>query len=168
EDMSWLLEQPATLAWQNKGSVTVGEHCWAMDDASVCAGDQRLYPDTRISYAIRQFPTRALSPLLPEDLRWNTLLNADLDLSFGGPGPEGQLSVDAGSGSLEVLALDGWKNLDYERLSVSLALQPDQADLKLELKGSHLGAFHADLQIDPMAADKTVNGRFSLKELNLA
>lgn len=168
EQMVWSLDQAASLAWQQNGPVTVGAHCWRMGDASVCAGDQQLLPEMRISYVIRNFPTRALTPLLPADLRWDTLLDAELDLVMTERGPDGQLTVDAGAGAVEVLALDGWKTLEYQTFRVSARLRPEQADLALDLEGPEIGRLHGNLQIDPMAEHKDMEGSFRLEGLDLA
>lgn len=168
EDMVWSLDQPASLAWQQDGPATVGAHCWRMEDASVCAGDQQLLPETSLSYVIRNFPTRALTPLMPEDIRWDTLLDAELDLVLTDQGPDGKLSVDAGDGSVDVLALDGWKTLAYQTFRATARLQPEQADLELTLEGPEIGRLNGQLQIDPRAEQKDVQGSFRLEELNLA
>jgi translocation and assembly module TamB len=168
ERMTWSLDQSASLAWQQDGPATVGAHCWRMDEASVCAGDQQLWPETRISYVIQNFPTRALTPLMPEDIRWDTRLDAELDLVLTEQGPNGKLTVDAGEGAVDVLALDGWQTLAYQTFRASARLQPEQANLELSLEGPQIGRLNGQLQIDPMAEQKDMQGSFRLEELNLA
>lgn len=168
EEMVWTLDQPASLAWAREGPVTVASHCWRMDDASVCAGDQQLLPETHLTYKVRQFPTRTLAPLLPEDIRWDTRLDAELDLTLTERGPDGRVTLDAAQGAVEVLALDGWKRIEYSTFNASARLLPEQADLSVNLQGPEMGRLQGELQVDPLAQSRDIQGSFHLEDLNLA
>ncbi|HKK57386.1 translocation/assembly module TamB domain-containing protein [Marinobacter sp.] len=168
QDQFWRLNQPADLAYSQAGRLTFGKHCWMWQDASVCAGQQTLLPDPSLDYRVRKFPTTALSPLVPETLRWNTLLNADLSLDSPATGPEGSLSVNAGSGEFSVLNGDEWETFEYTALSTRLDLLPRQADLAFALEGPRLGALVADVSIDPESGERNLDGSFRISGLDIA
>jgi len=165
---TWRLESPAELAYTEEGDLSLGGHCWRWQDSSVCADDQQLLPDAHIVFQIRQFPTTALEPLLPDTFRWSARLDADVDLSLTDAGPDGRITLDAGEGTFEFLVLDDWETLSHERLTVDAHLQPSIAELSVALRGPELGDFTAELAVDPMAEERPVQGRFSLNSLDLA
>ncbi|MBE0485332.1 MAG: translocation/assembly module TamB [Marinobacter sp.] len=165
---TWQLQSPADLSYGDDGAVSFGAHCWRWQDSSVCAGDQQLWPDTRIAYQIRQFPTLALEPLFPETFRWDAYLDADVDLSLTDAGPDGRITLDAGAGTFEFLVLDDWERLTHEALTLDARLKPHVAEFSVAMRGPELGAFAADLSVDPVAEDRPIQGSFSLQSLDLA
>lgn len=168
QDQRWRLQNPAELAWEPDGRVRFGGHCWAWQQSSVCAEDQLLYPRQEIAYRINRFPTRALAPLLPETLRWDTELNAEVTFTRSDAGPTGRVFVDAGGGEFEVLIDGEWEELDYSALTAELDLQPEVANVNVRLDGDSLGSFRLDLTVDPDSPDRRVEGEFSLQGLDLA
>jgi translocation and assembly module TamB len=168
QEQFWRLNQPADLTYNEAGQLTFGKHCWMWQEASVCAGQQTLLPDTSLDYRVRKLPTTALSPLLPETLRWNTLLNADLILNSPASGPEGSLSVDAGSGQFSVLNGDEWETFEYSALSTQLDLLPEKADLALALEGPRLGTLVAGVSVDPQSEERNLDGNFRISGLDIA
>ncbi|GAA0841216.1 translocation/assembly module TamB domain-containing protein [Marinobacter szutsaonensis] len=168
QDQRWRLQAPAELAWESDGQVRFGAHCWAWQRSSVCAEDQLLYPRPDIAYRISRFPTEALAPLLPETLRWQSELNAEVSFTQGDAGPTGRVFVDAGSGEFDVLVDGEWEALGYSSLTAELALQPEVANVDIRLDGDALGSFRLDLSVDPDSPERRVDGDFSLQGLDLA
>lgn len=168
QDQFWRLSQPADLAYNEAGRLTFGQHCWMWQEASVCAGQQTLLPDPALDYRVRKFPTTALSPLLPETLRWNTLLNADLTLNSPATGTEGSLLVNAGGGEFAVLNGDEWETFEYSALSTQLDLLPERADLAFALEGPRLGTLVADVSVDPQSEARNLDGNFRISGLDIA
>ncbi|MDY6814637.1 MAG: translocation/assembly module TamB domain-containing protein [Pseudomonadota bacterium] len=168
QDQRWRLQAPAELAWEPDGRVRFGAHCWTWQQSSVCAEDQLLYPRPEIAYRISRFPTGALAPLLPEMLRWQSELNAEVSYTQGDAGPTGRVFVDAGSGGFDVLVDGEWEALGYSSLTAELALQPEVANVDVRLDGDALGSFRLDLAVDPDSPDHRVEGDFSLQGLDLA
>lgn len=167
-EQTWQLESPASLAFSKQRQITLGQHCWRWQDSSVCAEDQQLWPDTQLAYRIRQFPALALAPLLPDTFRWDALLDADIDLALTDSGPDGNIRLDGGQGAFEFLVLDDWERLEHDQLTANLQLDPDLANLTMTLQGPELGTFSTDLSVNPMAEDQPIEGRFSLKALDLS
>ncbi len=168
QDQFWRLKQPADLVFDKSGQLTFARHCWMWQEASVCAGQQTLLPELALDYRVRNFPTTALSPLLPETLRWETLLDADLTLNSTGSGREGSLSVDAGDGQFSVLSSEEWETFQYSALTSRVALLPERADLAFELKGPRLGNLSANVSVDPGSKDRNLDGRFRIASLDIA
>ncbi|TGN41998.1 translocation/assembly module TamB [Marinobacter confluentis] len=168
QDQFWRLNRPADLAYSEAGKLTFGQHCWTWEQASVCAGQQTLLPDPALDYQIRNFPTTALAPLMPEALRWDTLLDADLTFRTADSGPEGSLSVDAGDGEFSVLNDDEWEVFQYNALTTQVELLPDRANLVFNLQGPRLGTLSADVSVDPQSEARNLDGSFRISELDIA
>ncbi|MGM0571363.1 translocation/assembly module TamB domain-containing protein [Marinobacter sp.] len=166
-DQTWRLEAPADLNWRNQ-TLTLGAHCWRWQDSTLCAGEQPLLPDTELDLEISNLPASALSPLLPETIRWEARIDGSLVLALGGEGPTGQVQLSAGPGEVEVVLDEDWETLSYRTLTLSADLTPQQADVALRLDGDGLGALSVDLTVDPNAPDRPASGTFSLSDFDLA
>ncbi|MEX2475818.1 translocation/assembly module TamB domain-containing protein [Marinobacter sp.] len=166
---TWTLDKRAQLAYGEGGSLTLGGHCWRWQDSSVCADEQTLLPEPALAYQIANFPTSALAPLMPENLRWDASLDAQVALAMTEQGPDGTLSVDAGTGDFAVMVQqDEWETLRHDSFTVDVMMKPEMADVALALSGPELGRFGLDLSVDPGKEDRPVTGRFSLEGLDIA
>ncbi|ERS89428.1 hypothetical protein Q667_01450 [Marinobacter sp. C1S70] len=163
----WQLDTRADLTYV-AGTLELGSHCWRWQQSSVCAADQRLWPDSRIAYEVRGFPASALAPLFPETFRWQSTIDADIAVALTDAGPDGTIRIDAGAGEFGVLVLDDWQPITHDQLVVEANLKPDEANVSLDFSGPELGQFDLDLAVDPLASDRTVDGEFRLQALNLA
>lgn len=163
----WQLDTRADLTYV-AGALELGSHCWHWQQSSVCAADQRLWPDSRIAYEVRGFPASALAPLFPETFRWQSTIDADIAVTLTDAGPDGTIRIDAGAGEFGVLVLDDWQPITHDQLVVEANLKPDEANVSLDFSGPELGQFDLDLAVDPLASDRTVDGEFRLQALNLA
>ncbi|WP_354668050.1 translocation/assembly module TamB domain-containing protein [Marinobacter salexigens] len=168
QKQSWELASPAGLVYGADGELSFAAHCWRWQQSSICADDQTLLPVPRIVYRIDSFPTTALAPILPENLRWYSSINGEIDFTSSDAGPNGSIALDAGEGRFEIL-LDGeWETLGYETLTTELDLKPEQADLAVRLSGPVLGELSVDMSLDPMAKNRPVEGKFKLEGLDIA
>ena len=165
---TWTLQEAATLTVGPRGQVDLAAHCWNWQSSSICARNQRLWPDTRLALRVEQFPASGLNALFPETFRWDARIDADVNLAITDAGPEGEVSFDAGAGQFELLVLDAWQPLAHRQLQLSMALGAQTADVSLLLEGPKLGAFRADLAVMPMAENQPVEGTFSLDGLDLS
>lgn len=163
----WQLDTRADLTYV-AGALELGSHCWRWQQSSVCAADQRLWPDSRIAYEVRGFPASALAPLFPETFRWQSTIDADIALTLTDAGPDGTIRIDAGAGEFGVLVLDDWQPITHDQLVVEANLKPDEANVSLDFNGPELGQFDLELAVDPLASERTVDGEFRLQSLNLA
>ncbi|HSH13931.1 MAG TPA: hypothetical protein VLA15_09285, partial [Desulfurivibrionaceae bacterium] len=168
QDQLWRLTKPADLTYSETGQLSFGQHCWVWQQASVCAGRQTLLPQPALDYRVRNFPTTALSPVMPEALRWNTLLDASLTFNLTDSGPEGSVAVNAGNGEFSVLNGDAWETFQYNALTTRADLLPDRADLAFELEGPRLGKLSAGVSVDPRSEDRRLEGSFRLARLDVA
>jgi translocation and assembly module TamB len=164
----WRLQQPASLEYLANGQLDLGAHCWRSGAASLCGGKQRLMPEAKLDFQLRDFPMASLKPWLPEDFEWKGALNADLKLELPASGPNGRIELDAGRGVLRVKEQDDWVDFSYENLTLNTQLKPQQIDTRLELKGTKLGQMLLQFQLDPRPSSKPVRGSFDLKGLDLA
>jgi translocation and assembly module TamB len=164
----WKLQQPARLERLADGKVNFGAHCWLSGPASLCGEDQRLMPDPRLRYHLKQFPLESLAQWMPKDFAWKGALNADVQLDIPASGPNGQVMIDAGGGTLRVKEKSQWLDFPYQTLKLTSTLTPRKVDSSLEFNGGKLGALIARLSIDPLAKNKTVNGEFNLSGLDIS
>ncbi|MCQ4270285.1 translocation/assembly module TamB [Pseudomonas kuykendallii] len=165
---TWTLRTPARLERRADGRLELGAHCWAYGDASLCGEEQRLMPEPRLRYHLRNFALEGLAQFLPEDFAWKGKLNADLLLDLPAAGPSGHILVDAGNGTLRVRDGDDWADFPYRQLSLDSQLQPSRVDTQVSFAGGPLGELSLHARIDPRAANKPLRGEFSLSGLDLS
>jgi len=168
QQQDWRLQQPAALRRFAEGRLDLGAHCWLSGPASLCAEDQRLMPDPRIRYRLRDFPLQTLAGYLPDDFAWQGELNADIELDLPAAGPNGRVSIDAGAGVLRMREGDEWYDFPYDVLALNSRLLPERIDSELRFQGGELGELELHARIDPRHELKPLNGEFRLNGLNLA
>ncbi|BAN48961.1 translocation/assembly module TamB domain-containing protein [Metapseudomonas resinovorans] len=166
----WRLDAPARLERLANGRLELGAHCWRYASASLCGGEQRLMPDPRLDMRLRDFPLESLARWLPDDLVWKGELNGDLRLDLPASGPNGRITLDAGSGVVRVKKEDAeeWVDFPYQRLLLDSTLRPQSIDTQLSYRSEGLGSLQVDARIDPRPARKPLSGQFRLDGLDLA
>ncbi len=165
---NWTLQQPAQLERLADGRLSVGAHCWVAGEASLCGEDQRLLPEPRLRYRLRNFPLGSLAQWFPADFTWQGQLNADLQLDLPATGPNGRVTVDLGSGTLRMRDKGQWLDFPYDRFTLDSTLRPQRIDSRLDFHGPQLGELLLQARIDPRPASKPLTGEFRLSGLDLA
>ncbi|WP_375738843.1 translocation/assembly module TamB domain-containing protein [Pseudomonas boanensis] len=164
----WRLEAPARIQRQADGRLNFAAHCWRFGAASLCGGEQRLMPEPKLDYRLREFPLASLARWLPEDFSWQGELDADVKLDLPASGPNGHIRLDAGSGVLRLKEEDRWVDFPYQRLLLDSTLRPQRIDSQLSFLGDGLGQLQLDTRVDPRPANKSLSGQFRLEGLDLA
>ncbi len=164
----WRLQAPARLEYLAGGRVNFGAHCWRSGAASLCGEDQRLAPEPRLRYHLKQFPLDSLAQWLPKDFAWQGMLNADVAVDVPASGPAGEITVDAGNGTLRVRNDQQWVDFPYQTLRLTSRLNPKRIDTELNFRGDRLGQLQVIAQIDPIPDNKPVTGSFRLAGLDLS
>ncbi len=184
-DQLWLQETPADLRIDPEDKVVLGDHCWAWEEARLCAGEQQLYPEPELDLALHDFPTTVFEPFLPPDMRWDETFSARAQALLTDDGPEGMLWVDGESGQVQVREtidpddLDAasenevegdarWVALEYEALRADVDLSPDEVNLQLLLAGPEIGRLAAQTRIDPNDETYPLDGHLELDSMDLA
>ncbi|BBP58588.1 translocation/assembly module TamB domain-containing protein [Pseudomonas sp. St316] len=169
---AWRLQAPAKLERLADGTLNVGAHCWRSFDASLCGEDQRLMPEPKLRYHLKQFPIESLAQWMPKDFAWQGRLNADLQLDLPASGPNGRVLVDASGGTLRVRDKEGdkaqWLDFPYQTLTLNSRLTPKRIDTDLNFVGAKLGELMLQAQINPLPASKPLSGSFRLTGLDLS
>ena len=169
---AWRLQAPAKLERLADGTLNVGAHCWRSGEASLCGEDQRLMPEPKLRYHLKQFPIESLAQWMPKDFAWQGRLNADLQLDLPASGPNGRILVDASGGTLRIRdkASDKprWLDFPYQTLTLNSRLTPKRIDTDLNFVGARLGELMLQAQINPLAASKPLSGSFRLTGLDLS
>ncbi|GAB3395994.1 translocation/assembly module TamB domain-containing protein [Azotobacter armeniacus] len=163
----WRLQGPARLERLADGRLNLGAHCWRSGSASLCGEDQRLLPEPRLNYRLRDFPLDSLAAWWPQDFAWQGRLNGELQLDLPAAGPSGQIRLDAGDGVLRLRQKGRWQDFPYRELVLDSRLQPRRIDTRLAFAGPQLGELDVEAQIDPRGKDKPLSGRFALRGLEL-
>lgn len=176
-EQNWQLQSPAPLVYQEDGVAGLGAHCWAWEDASLCAEDQRLWPEPRIRLALENLPTDIISPFLPPDVRWQSTISSQVAVDMDDNGPRGQITLDAGPGEFSVLeapeieeddAEANWIDYSYDTLALEADLTPARVNVDLRLAGPALGEFEAQATVDdPNGDPRPMSGSFTLESLDL-
>lgn len=164
----WRLQAPARLEYLAGGQVNFGAHCWRSGSASLCGDDQRLAPQPRLRYHLKQFPLDSLAQWLPKDFAWKGMLNADVAVDIPASGPAGEVMIDAGNGTLRVRNKEQWVDFPYQTLRLTSRLNPKRIDTELNFRGDRLGQLQVITQIDPIAQSKPISGSFRLSGLDLS
>ncbi|WP_426205426.1 translocation/assembly module TamB domain-containing protein [Pseudomonas sp. TWP3-1] len=164
----WKLQNPARLERLADGKINFGAHCWLSNGASLCGEDQRLMPEPKLRYHLKQFPIESLAQWLPKDFAWQGKLNADLQLDLPASGPNGQVSIDASGGTLRMRDKDQWLDFPYQTLKLTSKLTPKRIDTDLNFVGGKLGELMVQAQINPLPNNKPVSGSFRLSGLDLS
>lgn len=164
----WQLQAPARLQRLASGQLDFGAHCWRSGQASLCGEDQRLAPEPRLRYHLKQFPLDSLAQWLPKDFAWQGLLNADINLDIPASGPKGTVSVDASGGTLRVRDNGRWVDFPYQALRLDSTLAPRRIDTRLNFRGERLGELSLNTRLDPLGKDKPLSGDFRLAGLDLS
>ncbi len=164
----WRLQAPAKLQRLATGQLDFGAHCWRSGQASLCGDDQRLAPEPRLRYHLKQFPLQSLAQWLPKDFAWQGLLNADINLDLPASGPKGTIVVDASGGTLRLREKDQWLDFPYQTLRLQSTLAPRRVDTRLDFKGERLGDLSLVTRLDPVANNKPLSGDFRLTGLDIA
>lgn len=169
---AWRLQAPAKLERLADGTLNFGAHCWRSGQASLCGEDQRLMPEPKLRYHLKQFPIESLAQWMPRDFAWQGQLNADLQLDLPASGPNGRIQVDAGGGTLRIRDKDRdngqWLDFPYQTLSLNSRLTPKRIDTELNFAGARLGELALQAQINPLPANKPLSGSFRLTGLDLS
>lgn len=165
---AWRLQAPAKLERLANGMLNVGAHCWRSGQASLCGEDQRLMPEPKLRYHLKQFPIESLAQWMPKDFAWRGLLNADLQLDVPASGPNGRILVDASGGTLRIRDKDQWLDFPYQTLTLNSRLTPKRIDTDLNFAGARLGELMLQAQINPLPASKPLSGSFRLTGLDLS
>ncbi|CAI8961474.1 translocation and assembly module TamB [Pseudomonas sp. IT-P100] len=164
----WKLQGPAKLERLVDGKINFGAHCWMSGPASLCGEDQRLMPEPKLRYHLKQFPIDSLAQWLPKDFAWKGRLNADLQLDLPASGPDGQISLDASGGTLRIKDKDQWLDFPYQTLRLTSKLTPKRIDTDLNFVGGKLGELSVQAQINPLPKNKPLSGSFRLNGLDLS
>ncbi|OLF53100.1 translocation/assembly module TamB domain-containing protein [Pseudomonas chlororaphis] len=164
----WKLRAPAKLEYLADGKLNFGAHCWASGDASLCGEDQRLMPEPKLRYQLKQFPIDSLAQWLPKDFAWKGRLNADIKLDVPAAGPQGLIVLDASGGTLRVKEKQQWLDFPYQALKLDTTLSPKRIDTQLAFSGGKLGELMLQAQINPLPKNKPLSGEFRLSGLDLA
>ncbi|MCP1464134.1 translocation/assembly module TamB domain-containing protein [Pseudomonas sp. S3E17] len=164
----WKLQAPAKIERMADGKLTFAAHCWVSGAASLCGEDQRLMPEPKLRYHLKQFPIDSLAAFLPKDFAWQGRLNADIQLDLPDSGPKGVVAVDASGGTLRVKDKDQWLDFPYDTLTLETTLNPKRIDTQLNFRGGKLGELLLQAQINPLPKNKPISGNFSLTGLDLA
>nr|WP_243458811.1 translocation/assembly module TamB domain-containing protein [Pseudomonas sp. OA65] len=169
---AWRLQAPAKLERLADGTLNVGAHCWRSGESSLCGEDQRLMPEPKLRYHLKQFPIESLAQWMPKDFAWQGRLNADLQLDLPASGPNGRILVDASGGTLRIRdkASDKprWLDFPYQTLTLNSRLTPKRIDTDLNFVGARLGELMLQAQINPLPASKPLSGSFRLTGLDLS
>ncbi|AFO50153.1 hypothetical protein T1E_4324 [Pseudomonas putida DOT-T1E] len=164
----WQLQAPARLQRLASGQLDFGAHCWRSGQASLCGDDQRLAPEPRLRYHLKQFPLGSLAQWLPKDFAWQGLLNADINLDIPASGPKGTVVVDASGGTLRVRDKGRWVDFPYQALRLDSTLAPRRIDTRLAFRGERLGELNVNARLDPLGKNKPLSGDFRLAGLDLS
>ena len=165
---AWVLQNPARLERLADGKINLGAQCWTSGPASLCSEEQRLMPDPKLRFHLKQFPLDSLAQWFPKDFQWQGQLNADLLLDVPASGPKGQVVVDASGGTLRIKDKGQWLDFPYQTLKLTSNLTPSRVDTQFNFNGGKLGQLMLNARLNPLPKSKPVTGDFRLSGLDIS
>lgn len=167
-EQKWALEKPTAVTYRENGQLTLAAHCLKAGASSLCAGEQRLLPETKIDYHLLNFPLATLQPWLPNDAEIRGQLNGDFKVELLAKGPQGKIQLNAGKGQLRVKENEQWQTFAWQTLKLNSDLTERSIQSKLELKGADSGTLQVVANIDPRLEQKKLTGHFLIENVDLS
>ncbi len=164
----WALEKATEIDYRSSGELTVAAHCLKSGESSLCAGPQRLLPQTKIDYRLLNFPLATLQVALPEDTQVTGQLNGIFQVELLPAGPLGHIELDAGRGQLRVKEGEQWQTFAWQALKLNSDLTSSSIDSRVQLKGVDSGYLEVNAQIDPRTEQKRLRGDFLIEKVDLS
>ena len=165
---NWALEKATAIHYLHSGELNVAAHCFKDKQASLCANEQRLLPQTKIDYRLRNFPLATAQPWLPDDAQISGQVNGVFKIALLDKGPVGTIELDAGAGQLRVKNDEQWQVFAWQTLRLHSDLTAKAIQSKLQLKGVDSGQLELLVDIDPASANKDLRGRFLIEKVDLS
>ena len=174
------LSEPAAIGWQNNDkSVSVSAHCWLLDDEyPLCLQDDfssAAQGSTTVS--LGQCPLSLINPYLPDTVRLDGMLAANIELRRGGGGVDDiQAIVEATVGNASVQIVDSLGeavSFEYDDVALNADLTSTDANATLSLKSSTsgsspMGDAEIQLRLNPSDPQDAISGSVTLQDLSLA
>lgn len=167
-EQNWVLEKATAIDYRQNGELTVAAHCFRDRQSSLCAGKQRLLPQSKIDYHLLNFPLATLQPWLPEDAQVDGKVNGDFQLELLDKGPLGTIKLDAGQGQLRIKNNQEWQIFAWQTLQLSSDLTAQNIISKLLVQGVDSGQLELLAEIDPRSTEKKLRGHFLIKDVDLS
>ena len=167
-EQDWALQKPTAINYRSTGELTLAAHCLKGGQSSLCAGEQRLLPETKIDYHLLNFPLATLQPWLPADAQLSGQVNGDFKVELLAQGPKGRIQLDAGQGQLRVKENEQWQTFAWQTLRLDSDLTERAIASKLQLKGRDSGNLEVVANIDPRLEQKKLSGHFLIENVDLS
>lgn len=167
-EQDWALQKPTAINYRSTGELTLAAHCLKGGQSSLCAGEQRLLPETKIDYHLLNFPLATLQPWLPADAQLSGQVNGDFKVELLAQGPKGRIQLDAGQGQLRVKENEQWQTFAWQTLRLDSDLTERTIASKLQLKGRDSGNLEVVANIDPRLEQKKLSGHFLIENVDLS
>ncbi len=167
-DQKWALEKSTAIHYRESGELTVAAHCLKSGKSSLCAGGQRLLPQTKIDYRLLNFPLATLKTFLPDDAQIIGQVNGDFKVELLDKGPLGNIQLDAGKGQLRIKNEEQWQTFAWQTLRLNSDLTEQAIQSKLQLRGVDSGRLEVVADIDPRTEQKNLQGSFLIENVDLS
>lgn len=170
QGQDWRLQNATNLRYTAAGALTLDSHCFTNGQATLCGVEQqRLLPTTQINYQLANFQLASLQPWYPANFNWQGVLSATIALQLPQQGPTGNIEINANNGRFQLRQNtdDSWHDLPYQTLHLVANLTPSRIDTNLQFAGSNLGSLRSQITINPLAANKPINGDFSISGFDI-
>lgn len=167
-EQNWALQKATAVHYRKTGELTVAAHCLKSGPSSLCAGEQRLLPQTKIDYHLLNFPLATLQPWLPDDAQITGQINGDFKVELLAKGPQGKIYLDAGQGQLRVKNNEEWQTFAWQTLQLNSNLTEKTILSTLKLQGVDSGQLELVAEINPQSTNKDLRGNFLIKDVDLS
>lgn len=189
----WQLQDQAQLEYRlSDGRLHMDGHCWQYADARLCFNNQQtLMPDRKLDLTLSDFDLSSLSqqqgvPWMPEDLSWDGLLDAQLQLAQAeGKPPVADVHVVTSNGVIrlqenieeqrsaaaEAQSSDETEekihDFPYQLIEVSTRLEAKIATTKVQIASDVLGQLDINAKVKDPGGQQQVEGSYRLNGFKL-
>ncbi len=172
ESVSWQAEQALALQWQwAPWQLQVQPLCLSADSARLCLEKslQLSAGDASASAELSGLPLRWFTPYLPRTLRLEqgAQAAATLELSSLQP-PRGRATLTVPATRWQWTGVESEASASLEKLSATLALEGERAQLRAGARSPELGELTLDMTVTEPAAARRLAGEFRFQRLQLA
>lgn len=165
-----VLQEAANIDYRlSDGRLQLSGHCWQQSEARLCFNErQTLMPERKLDVRLQAFDLADLQPWLPDDLRWQGLLDAQVELSqTPGKAPLGNVVVRSEDGVIQMRDGEDLIDFPYQQLSLDTQLQARTASTQLLLSSDVIGRLAVNADIADPAGAQTLSGDYELNDLKL-
>jgi Uncharacterized protein conserved in bacteria len=159
----WQLQAPLKLQWKNN-ALALKAHCWRSAPAKLCFENASIASsDGAIPFALSGLDAQRVRPWLPENLNWNSVLQANGLLGWHKGAPNLRLSARSQHGEWVTEQV----HTPYRDMQLQLDVNASTAKIVFLLDSDMLGHINVNAQVADPLKRRVLSGSVNVSDLQL-